>query len=399
VAWSADDQFVLTASNDCTVRLWTPSSEHAVHVFKKHTEAVTSVGWVSGCRQFFSAGFDKQIYLWDVDGTELHHWEIPSRIQDVGVTHDGQRMIVVNSDRNIKVIDISSRRELFALPESDAVTSICVSSLREEVLVNIAQQVSTSQQAPVIRLWDLQARHVAQRYLGHFQGRFVVRSCFGGPREEFVVSGSEDAQIYIWHRHYGSLLEVLPGHAATVNAVCWPCSTNCRARGVERDDSDFVTHYLISVSDDHTVRVWGPKPAIEDASPVTAPTQPPGEEATEAIEESGAEQQGHGEAEAESTDEVRETADADENTAGLGGGESVTDPALTASADASGDEASTAGISDEMAGSVAYATDEPVATTAELEVNAAEEQEEEEREEDEEDEEEAHDVEEEQEVQ
>merc|ERR1719188_2566362 len=167
------------------------------------------------------------------------------------MTHDGTRMLVVDSNRNLKVFDIPSRRELPSLPESDAVTSVCSSRLREEVLVNIAQQVSTLQQGPVIRLWDLASRRVVQRYLGHFQGRFVVRSCFGGPHEEFVLSGSEDAQVYIWHRHYGSLLHVLPGHASTVNAICW-------AQG--QDESG---PWLVSASDDHTLRVWSADPNCE----------------------------------------------------------------------------------------------------------------------------------------
>jgi len=256
VSWSRDDRYVLTASNDRTVRLWEPPSDCSVRLFAKHTEPVTSVGWLHDSRHFISAGFDRWIYLWNVDGTELHRWEVPSRVQDVAVTHDGKHMLVVNSDRNLKVINLLTRRELFTLPESDAVTSVCASQLRDEVLVNISQQVNTAQQAPVIRLWDLGARRVVQRYLGHFQGRFVVRSGFGGPREQFVISGSEDGQVYIWHRHYGSLLEVLPGHASTVNSVVWPC--------VFPGYSGSCCPWLVSAADDHTLRIWGPDSGGDD---------------------------------------------------------------------------------------------------------------------------------------
>lgn len=250
-AWSPDDQHLLTASGDKTVRLWCPPRKTSVRVFTKHTDSVTSVGWLHDCKRFVSAGLDRCIYLWSVDGTELYRWEIPSRVQDVGITHDGTRMLVVNSDRNLKVIDIMGRRELPALPEGDAVTSFCASQLRDEVLVNIAQQVSVARQTPVIRLWDINARRVVQRYMGHFQGRFVVRSCFAGAFEEFVISGSEDGQVYIWHRQYGSLLEVIQGHSATVNSVCW-CNGISSVNGTAQRSSAF----LISASDDSTLKIW-----------------------------------------------------------------------------------------------------------------------------------------------
>jgi WD40 repeat protein len=124
------------------------------------------------------------------------------------------------------------------------------------------------------------------RYIGHKQDRFVIRSAFGGEDDAFVLSGSEDSQIYIWHRQGGQLLkvaplasnplplfrrppqpsyhkyvplrvrnsvltappcaQVLPGHSRSVNSVsCSPMHPNIFA----------------SASDDHTVWIWGPPQA------------------------------------------------------------------------------------------------------------------------------------------
>lgn len=54
--------------------------------------------------------------------------------------------------------------------------------------------------------------------------------------------------MYIWHRHSGSLLEVISGHASTVNSVCWPCTAS--------NGAPAHCPWLLSASDDHTLRIW-----------------------------------------------------------------------------------------------------------------------------------------------
>ena len=42
-----------------------------------------------------------------------------------------------------------------------------------------------------IQLWDLKLGKLARKYIGQRQERHVIRSCFGGIEDNFVVSGSE----------------------------------------------------------------------------------------------------------------------------------------------------------------------------------------------------------------
>jgi WD40 repeat protein len=58
-------------------------------------------------------------------------------------------------------------------------------------------------------------------------------------QSDFLASGGEDHQVYIWHRRHNRLLRRLSGHTEPVNAVSW------NGHGL-----------LASASDDHSIIVW-----------------------------------------------------------------------------------------------------------------------------------------------
>ena len=69
---------------------------------------------------------------------------------------------------------------------------------------------------------------------------YTIDCSFGGEKDEYIISGSEDALIYIWKRYYESFpLYVIKGHTGTVNA--------CQM---------FNKNIIISASDDLTIRIW-----------------------------------------------------------------------------------------------------------------------------------------------
>jgi WD40 repeat protein len=94
------------------------------------------------------------------------------------------------------------------------------------------------------RLWTMDSTtgEEAMRYEGAQQAEFVIRSCFGGAGENFVISGSEgefhaglgsvetstdiqiltDSHVYIWRRQTGAPVAEFEAHSpGIVNAVAW----------------------------------------------------------------------------------------------------------------------------------------------------------------------------------
>jgi WD40 repeat protein len=243
-AWSPDDSLLLTCGNDYKVKLWDTKTGELKRTFDKHKDSVTACAWFPCGTQFVSGGLDKLIYRWNIDeDMPIHQWS-GTRVNDLAVSHDGSQMVAICSEKKIRLYQVDDSRsteKLFA--ESEAITSLCLSEDSRFLLVNIASQE--------IHLWDLKEESIVQKYTGHKQGRFVIRSSFGGTNQAFIISGSEDSQVYIWHRRNGTLLEALPGHSGTVNSVSW---------------SPNNPHMFASASDDHTIRVWCLTDATEPES-------------------------------------------------------------------------------------------------------------------------------------
>jgi len=263
VAWSPDDSMLLSCSNDHLVQLWSVADGRTLQIYARHTDSVTTCAWLSCGQRFVTGGFDRNIYMWDIHGNELRQWK-GGRINDLVVTPDGKYLVSTHgglSEKSIVIHDLESGTEE-TIMETHAITSLHISRDGRHLLVNL--------QCQEIHLWDISdpknrspPSTIRAKKIMVFQfqglqekhGRFVIRSCFGGSDESFIVSGSEDSQVYIWHGRTGDLLHVLPGHSGTVNAVSWN-PTN--------------PHVFASASDDHTIRIWGLGPSIA-GTPIVPP--------------------------------------------------------------------------------------------------------------------------------
>lgn len=174
-----------------------------IRTFEKHLEAVTCVAWLPDGKSFISGSTEKNMYQWSIDGKFLHQWG-GARVMDLAVTHDGKKLFAC-SDKKIKIYNLQDKTEIDCIYETEPVTSMCLSKDGSHMLVNL----SISE----IHLWSIDSKTIVKKYFGQKQGRFVIRSTIGGIDENFILSGSEDFHVYVWHRELGNIIENLPGHS------------------------------------------------------------------------------------------------------------------------------------------------------------------------------------------
>ncbi|KZS88363.1 WD40 repeat-like protein [Sistotremastrum niveocremeum HHB9708] len=286
IAWSPDDKFLLTSS-DSIIKIWNASTGLCTKELKEipdgHTDTVMSLAWLPDKSGFVSGGMDRKIIIWNTDGSKRESYGPTSiRIADLAITPDQSRIVAVGLIRTPTPSPASTSNP--SLPEGGASAAIMPGSAsqvdhrillfdmhtkQEEVNIKLEgdlTSVKTSSDSKYcivnhspdeLLMWDLDQPRMTRKFTGQKQGKHIIKCCFGGIDDNFVVSGSEDSKVYVWHRDTGVLLEILKGHGkGSVNSVAW---------------NPTEERMFASCSDDGTIRIWEPQPLdpADDESPIS----------------------------------------------------------------------------------------------------------------------------------
>ncbi|KAK5993297.1 WD repeat-containing protein 26 [Cladobotryum mycophilum] len=235
VAWSPDDSMIVTCSFDKHVRLWDAKTGSLLKMLKQFQEPVSACVWASDSRSFVLGCLDKN------QGLSTHHvhddlvidWNKKHRVQELCGSPDERLLVAVDDLHTIHVYDAATRELEYHLELTSRPTSVSISLDSRHLLVN--------KQDGEAQLIDLTTRNAVQKFLGHTGGDYLIRSAFGGANESFVISGSEDGNILIWHKNIGAAVERLPGHLPRCNAVSWNPADPCM---------------LASCGDDGRIKIW-----------------------------------------------------------------------------------------------------------------------------------------------
>jgi len=248
VAWSPDDTMLVTCSQDNRARLWDAITGECLRTISRFGEPVSSCVWAPDGQTFVTGCLDKDRNLcqWNLTGSLVYDWQQSHRIQDLAVSPDGNRLIAMDHERHIFVYNFVTRELEYTMDMKVKMTSISISQDSRYMLIN-----KTDGEAALL---DIETRQQVRIFTGQKAGEFVIRSNFGGANEAFVISGSEDGHIFIWHKENGTLVEKLDGHGGvSCNSVSWNPTNPCM---------------FASAGDDSRVRIWS-----NEYPPGTAPSK------------------------------------------------------------------------------------------------------------------------------
>ena len=101
VAFSADDQTIISAHGDQTVRLWDVATGKDCGVWLGHTAKVWTIAVSPDGRTVASASMDGAIKLWEF-GSPGYRLEVPVQIPAaIGFTSDGRTLLTFELDPRI----------------------------------------------------------------------------------------------------------------------------------------------------------------------------------------------------------------------------------------------------------------------------------------------------------
>uniref|UniRef100_H2ZDE3 WD repeat-containing protein 26 n=1 Tax=Ciona savignyi TaxID=51511 RepID=H2ZDE3_CIOSA len=242
LSWSPDDNHIIACGTDESSELWiwnARTGELRTKMNHSSEDSISCCCWTPDGQKYVAGGTKGQFYQCDLDGNILDSWE-GVRVQSLACLPDNKTVISADTQQRIRAYNFDDMSDYNLIKEDHPVMSFSLSTDGHFVLLNVATQG--------VHLWDVDDRILVRKYQGVVQGFYTIFSTFGGTNDEYIASGSEDNKIYIWHRSREMPIETLCGHSKTVNCVSW---------------NRAIPSMLASVSDDGTIRIWGPQ-EIED---------------------------------------------------------------------------------------------------------------------------------------
>lgn len=251
--------WVVSSSDDCSIRLWDWESGKFIRSLRGHTSAVQDLDFDTEGERLASCSADMSIKLWDMTDDNFKCMRtLQGHDHNVcGVRFFSDRLISCSRDTTIKIWDINSGFCLKTLQAHDEwVKCISVSAC--------GSMIASGSMDKSVRVWS-QAKgswdcsqiyndhdHVVEcvEFSNYSADKVLTNSEDskedmdkdedGPPQARFLCSGSRDRTIRVYDLEEVKCIMVLKGHDNWVRSLQWHPAGK----------------YLVTCADDKSIRVW-----------------------------------------------------------------------------------------------------------------------------------------------
>lgn len=224
VAFSADNKLLASTAEDGTLFLWDVASATG-HELLHHTHSLRPVAWLDE-RTLIIGGFDGRIGRIDIH-TKKVTWLVDhtAEIRSIAISPDKTLFVATDEDGRVTLWDARTNSKLRELTKQEDVA-------RKAIITKDGKYVITAGGSK-----DVHVHTLPDGVFHALEGNEAGVKDIDVNDDGLVVAAGIDKTIHLWKLD-GTLLHAWRGHTAGVKGI------------------GFVGRYVVSGSEDYTVRVW-----------------------------------------------------------------------------------------------------------------------------------------------
>ena len=227
-----DSSLLATASMDKTIKIWNFNDSSRI-TLRGHTDWVNAVRVDSASRTVLSASDDCTVKLWDLDSklcVKTFEGHVGQVQQVLTLPHDFdlEDSEVDDSDGTSSTTSTNSYPQ-HPQPASYSITEPYGPGFTACDRPMPPRYMLTGALDSTIRLWDTYTSKCLRTYFGHVEGVWALAA-----DSLRVVSGAEDRMVKVWDTRSGKCERTFTGHAGPVN--CLGLSDNRMCTGGEDNE-------------------------------------------------------------------------------------------------------------------------------------------------------------------
>ena len=237
----SNDEKYLLVSLTSSIKIFNVLNGEKIKEYNNlHNSIISSCLYISNSNtKFISGSIDKKLLLIDINTNEPPFLEIGKfcRIKQLLYSEFNNLIVIIPGSLNdIICYDLSKNKISYKIEIKKEIvySNISKNDKGKYILINI------SKTDPKISLYNLGNSKIEGNYYGHTQKTMIIKCSFAGDKDQYIISGSEDSNVYLWDRNIpGRPKYIFKEHLGIVNSV-----------------ELLFNDVLLSVSDDKSLKIW-----------------------------------------------------------------------------------------------------------------------------------------------